>query len=184
MKSERSSKKSDATRFVVTFVGAALFALLVVVALVTTYGASGTYLFKQVVLDPSLLEEAPSKGTPFVSNKIEFVLADKLGKQWGRYAVSVASYRAFYHKVKNVRSIPKLNDRLVGQFALVASSTLTLFVQKEGKDLFSQIEFLDEGDAFRVRRPADLETDLEWIYFYYPGIYKTVTELFAPQGDL
>ena len=158
-------------------------AFLVVTALVYYFGSSGTYLLRTILISPEVLEKVSftRSDSKFVFNKIEFVRAHSQGKGWGRFGVSVQSYAEFYKKVANERSLPVLTDEMLQQFKWITPSTLTISVRaRDAEAIFQQVQFLDQGDIFRVQLHRDRQQE-EWVYFSYPGIYKIVTELFSPE---
>lgn len=189
-------KRPREVRNVILMLGSSIFvAFLAVVILVYYLGSSGTYLLRNILISPETLQRTSfvhydpktSKEARFIFNKIEFVRAQSQGRQWGRYAVSRASYAEFYKKVANERSLPLLTDERVQQFDLIVPSTLTIFVR--GRDnfntsgdgiLFQQVQFLDQDDLFRVELPPGRYGKDQWVYFRHPGIYKIVVQLFAP----
>lgn len=189
MKKERR----EVQNLILMFSSAVFVAFLVVVGVVYYFGSSGTYLLRNILVSPETLEKVsfkdydPQTGKQgrFVFNKIEFVRAGMQGREWGRFAVSKQSYAEFYRRVSSQRSIPMLTDEIVAQFEQIAPSTLTIFARmgENGETIFQQVQFLDQGDLFRVqlRHPIERRSPRdEWIYFRYPGIYQEVVKLFAP----
>ncbi|MFZ0564969.1 MAG: hypothetical protein WAM28_02090 [Chlamydiales bacterium] len=168
-------------------------AFLITVIIVYYFGSSGTYLLRNILVDPNVvMEEASfkSKRTPFIFNKIDFVHEQSEKGKKEQFSVSAKNYTHFYSKVAKAKSLPALTEETVKQFEWIPSSTLILFVRSrdhlelnEEETVFQQIQFLDQGDIFRVQLPKNCNNDSheeEWVYFSYPGIYKEVMELFAP----
>jgi hypothetical protein len=188
-----TKKTRREVRNLILMLSSAVFvAFIAVVGAVYYLGASGTYRLRDVLASPRTLENisfADSKSTAsgresFVFNKIEFVSADMHGRNWGRFAVSLESYAAFYDRVSHERSVPIVTEDMIAQFSRIVPSTLTIFVTEKGyENIFQQVQFIDGGDFFRVQlrsfaQPG--EWSEMWIYFLHPGIYKEITELFAP----
>ncbi|NGX60842.1 MAG: hypothetical protein K940chlam9_00314 [Chlamydiae bacterium] len=188
-----SGKKKELQNLIILLGSSVFVGFVAVVGLLYYFGSSGTYLLRNVLISPDAIEKVPfqNKDSPFVLNKIEFETVDMQGRQWGRYAVGLESYRAFYEMVENERSVAQLTDEMLNQFQTISPSTLTIFVQSRDTTrfqgdgwVFQQVEFLDNSDLFRVyyQRGVDGEglPHEEWIYFFSPGILREVTELFAP----
>lgn len=172
-------------------------AFIFVVGLVYYFGSSGTYLMRDILVSPEALKTVLSsegvKDEMYVFNKIEFIQADKQGKEWGRFSVSWESYAAFYRDVASQRSLPVVTDEIIAQFEQTTLSTLTIFVRSRDNAasesmnspmIFQQVQFLDESDLFRVQlrsfdhRNAPVE---EWAYFRKAGIYQKADKLFTPK---
>ncbi|MCC5832149.1 MAG: hypothetical protein JJU12_03805 [Chlamydiales bacterium] len=184
--------RKEVQNLILMLSSAVFVAFIAVVALVYYFGSSGTYLLRDLLISPEALKRIsftdydPETGerSPFVFNNIEFVRAERSGRDWGRYAVSKESYEEFYKLVSQKRSIPQISDEMISQFEIVAPSTLTIFVQardnkgtREKGFVFQQVEFLDDADLFRVLMRDSPGT---WVYFTYPRAYNQVIELFAP----
>ncbi len=181
-----SKPKKEVQSLIFMLSSAVFVAFVVVVCLVYYFGSSGTYLLRDILISPDALKRISftEEDSSFVFNKIEFVRADSHGREWGRFAVSKQSYEAFYKLVAHERSLPRISDEMIQQFAIIVPSVLTIMVQARDNEgargsgsFFQQVEFLDNEDLFRVQMRDSGET---WIYFSYPGIYNKVVELFAP----
>lgn len=189
-----NKQKKQVLSLVLMLSSAVIVAFLVVAWIVYYYGSSGTYLLRNVLISPKSLESisfaGPDvKGQSFIFNKIEFVQAEAHGQGWARYSVSKESYTEFYHSVANERSLPLISDELIRQFETLPLSTLTIFVQaldNQGKahqevSLFQEVDFLNDGDYFRVLLRDEAET---WVYFRAEGIYNKITQLFASRQNV
>lgn len=173
--------KREVRNLIILIASSLIVAFGVVVGILYYASSHGTYRANQVLVSGEKTNSSNQEShTPYVYNKIEFVHADRQGKGWGRYAVSQRAYEEFYKKVRNARSLHKLSDQEVAGFEQGMPSTLTLHGQ--GGKIYSQIEFLDEGDLFRVRHRTKDGSE-EWVYFRLPGIRQEVDELFRPEDS-
>lgn len=163
-------KERREVRNLILMLSSALFIVfVVVVGLVYYFGSSGTYLLRNVLISPEALER---------------VFFD--GKGASKKAVSPQSYAAFYELVASERSLPHVTDGIVAQFDQIVPSTLTIFRARDNSEkgdmVFQQIQFIDNGDLYRVQLRSlnqDKPIQEEWIYFRTPGIYKKVFKLFG-----
>lgn len=183
-------------RNLILMLSSAVFvAFLTVLGLVFYFGSSGTYLLRNILIEPRTLEKIsfsdrhPATGQQrgFIFNKIEFERVDKEGRGWGRFAVSLEGYATFYREISNERSLPVVTDEVVDQFRRIAPSSLIIFAQdsvksEERKVIFQQIQLIDGGDIFRVQLHDPASSQEEWVYFRYPGIYKKAVDLFVPDA--
>ncbi len=166
--------KKEVQNLILMLSGAVFIAFIAVVGFVYFAGPSSSCTLRNTLVSPPTED-----GGPFVVNKVEFQ-----GKRWGRVTLSQEKYGEFYRIVSKLKSIPEPSSELARQFELTTPSTLTITIQaRENKRLvqdsvyFQRVEFLDQEDVFRVQLQDGKGS---WAYFRFPGVYKTVVGLFAP----
>lgn len=69
------------------------------------------------------------------------------------------------------------------QFFKPYPATLSFQVHAENtpsvSKIFLEANFVNEGDYYRVQLRNDVGATNPWAYFYHPGIYQKVMQLFA-----
>jgi hypothetical protein len=154
------------------------------------YGPSGTYLLKNVMVSPDMINgpsfddrnPATGKVTKFVFSQIVFSYWDQGQRKWHRSFVSVDDYRLFYDKFADMKSL-EADTAAVSTFLSSPPAKLTLHARLSDKDAnktekaFQEVQFSYEGNLFRVELHTQA-TGHEWAYFYHPHIYQEVLSLF------
>lgn len=118
----------------------------------------------------------------FVLDDIEFSYYDSQIKEWKHYPIDVEKYAKFYWMVASDKSL-EMPDEIKNEFTPANLATLNLNIHDELKislqtrKVFSRIEFIKEGNYYRINLREQNSIDA-WAYFYHPGIYREVIELF------
>jgi hypothetical protein len=168
-------------------------AFAMALAMLYYYGVSGSYLAKNVLLSPEYAQVIqfndlnPRTGAPskFVFDQIEFSYYNPMLKQWKRSGVRMDQYAKFYQMIGDERSVVP-SDEVRSLFYRISPSILSLKIRTEsGADpqaaskAFIEVNFVHEGDYYRIElhEQANGSSD-SWAYFYHPGIYEKVLDLF------
>lgn len=154
------------------------------------YGPTGSYFAKNVLLSPfytstlAFNDINPKNGRleKFVFDGIEFSYFDGIKKQEIHLPVSNETYTQFYNSVASERSIPDITEEVRAQFTNHPSS-LSFKVHPEhtpeASKVFLEVNFVKEGEYYRVQLRDATGTTGTWAYFYHPNIYKEAMQLFA-----
>lgn len=173
-----------------------LCAVALTVFMLYRYNPSGRYPIKNVMIDPKILpqlsyssyDSGTRNTTRYLFDNIEFSFYNFTEKKWEKKTVSDVSYQKFYELVANERSIPDVKDQVVTLFNQQNTARLSLrlkaenFVKQTSTKGFQQIEFVNEGDYFRVEL-HDNSSQAQWAYYYYPHIYAKVINLINSGED-
>lgn len=157
------------------------------------YGPTGSYFAQNVLLSPfytstfSFDDTNPKTGRleKFVFDGIEFSYFDGNKKQEIRVPISHEAYEQFYNNVASERSIQDVADEVRIQFAHHAAS-LSFKVRpehgSESSKVFLEVNFVREGDYYRVQLRDAIGTTGTWAYFYHPQVYKEAMQLFVKES--
>lgn len=175
-------------------------AFILFLAMLHFYGPTGTYLAKNMLLSPetarllhypentlasSTNDSRSGPTTIFVFDLIEFSYYDITLKQVKRIDVDMGKYAEFYAMISNDKSLPDDSSQVKDGFIRPAAySSLIFKIRTESKalrqtpsNIFTEID-LTQGDYYRILL-RDQSAPEKWAYFYHPGIYKYVHELFT-----
>lgn len=172
-------------------IGSVLCALVFGGMLLHYYGPGGRYLAKNVLLSPHIAPglsytdrdlKTGVKGR-FSFDSIDFSYYDNSTKKWLHIPVTPSNYDAFYALVSDEKSLSEVGENIKELFEKTPSSTLSLKVHSDSEThapakSFQDIHFVSEGDYYRVELREEGAQDT-WAYFYHPGIYQEVLQLFT-----
>jgi hypothetical protein len=174
--------------------GGLLAGLLFALSILYYYNPSGSYLAKNMLLDPHQAYtlrfiEPGSKGKSegkYAFEGIYFSYFDPSLKQQKTLKISQDQYAIFYQRVANESSVENPNEEIQRTFNHTHPVTLSLKVRSVGEDLgkgaeltFYQVDFAEGSDYYRIQvRQSGAGTS--WAYFYHPGIYQETMTLFHP----
>jgi hypothetical protein len=144
--------------------------------MVMSYGPSGNYLLKNVLLSPQVAETL--KGNPVILERLEYSHWDAVKKQWRTQSISFEQYQAFYELVNGDQSLI-VTPEILDAFYRTHPSSLNLFVRSETdphsrSKPFQRVQFADNSEHFRVELHMDVKDESEkWAYFYHPNLDAT-----------
>lgn len=188
-----AEQKKEVRNLVVVVLSGIGLAFFVTLMTLNCYGPSGTYIAKNILLEPQLLEKLNYNDTNsktggmsrFVFNEIEFSYYDSSQKQWRRIKIPHNLYQQFYTAVANDRSILNFPKEMENKFTQSPSPTLTLSVRTESPaewqqevKVFQEVNFLPQDNYFRIQLHEQNKTG-NWAYFYRQNIYSEVMHLFV-----
>ena len=165
-------------------------AILLALLFLYYYNPSGTYLARNVLLSPesaaaisfNQLNRKSGGVSRFVFDDVEFTFFNKVQKSLKTVHVDLNQYNQFYQMVGSLRSVEP-TDEILSSFSKPNGSTLALKIRPENNQTaaktFIAVNFVNEGDYFRIELHEQSSTG-NWAYFYYPGIYQKVIDLFVP----
>lgn len=159
------------------------------------YGPSGQYVAGHVLLDPTIMEQIhyqdlqPGRGRKvhLSFDHIEFSSSDSQKNQGQPSIIPLETYQSFYTLVALEKSLKQVDQEVQNDFHQSQTSILTIHMRaKEGQDhdinkIFQVVQFVPE-DYFRVQLHEKSEG--EWAYFYQPGLYHKIMQLFTPSTNL
>jgi len=173
------------------------FGILIASATLYRYNPSGSYQANNVLLDPEntytlrFVEPGPkgkSEGK-YIFEGMYFTHFDSNTRQQSSVNVSKEKYAAFYNLIGKESSIVEPGVEIVSLFNRNHPAFLALKVRPLGEDLskgieqtFSRIEFVDDGDYYRVQLRQSAP-GAEWIYFNHPKIYQEAHKIFSQTHD-
>jgi hypothetical protein len=191
------SKRKQIRNLLVVIGSGVMTGFAIVLILLYNYNPSGSYLAKNVLLSPELAQTLSFKdsnpktgGTSlFVFDVIEFSYYDNIKKQWKNVHVDGNQYMRFYQVINNEKSLLEVTDDVRNLFNKGNMATLLLKVRTEShaawqatSKVFTEVNFVGEGDYYRVGLHEQNPSN-PWAYFYHPGIYRQVLEIFVPKSS-
>lgn len=156
------------------------------------YNPEGTYLAKNVLLDPEnaytlRYVEPGAKGKSdnrYVFEGAYFSFFDTRFNEMRNFPVSKQKYAEFYNHIGNEKSMGESASHIESVFNHPHSAFLSVKIRRIGEDAakgvdstFSRIDFAYEGDYYRIQLRQSAPGG-EWAYFHHPHIYKEVMDLF------
>lgn len=159
-------------------------------AMLYHYGFSGEYVAKNVILSPESILKMMSKGEnaksdavlPFGFDHMEYSYYDTSLKQYKRSRVEVGKYARFYEMIGNDSSV-EMNSEIQKTLKQTNPAMLSIYVRPLNKNsfqgtpqMFNEIDFIAD-DFYRVSLRSQ-DGPEGWVYFYHPGVYKDIKELF------
>lgn len=166
--------------------------VILAVVMLYYYNPSGSYLAKNVLLDPdsaySLRYVEPGakakSDNRYVFDGAYFSYYDPELNQVRPIPVDKEKYAEFYKSVANESSLVEPDSHIEALFSQPQPAVLSLKVRRVGEDaskgaesVFSRIEFAYEGDFYRIQLRHSAPGN-EWAYFYHPKIYRQLMALF------
>lgn len=160
--------------------------------MIVYYGPSGSYLVRNALLSPDLIQnltynETLSKNgasSTYVFDKIEFSYFDETEKKWIKLIVPIELYRSFYQRIESEKSLLDMPDDVVNETFKNTPASLSLIVHAQNNSVmtqtFQEVQFPKNGDYYRITlREQTSKPSGSWIYYYHPGIYKEALQLFT-----
>lgn len=81
------------------------------------------------------------------------------------------------------RSLPDISEEVKTSFYKQNPATLSFKVHPENMPaspkVFLEVNIVNEGDYYRVQLRNASGATGAWAYFYHPGIYRTMMQIFA-----
>ncbi len=192
MPKDHQSSSSQIKNFLSVIIGGSLCGLLVVLGLLYTYGPTSTYLAKNVILSPEVLEKmwyntssASTQGqmARFSFKEIEFLHFDQDTSAWNSQELSIKTYGEFYQLVKGDKGSSE-NEELKTLFDQTPVATILIKASTNGgaafrsiDENFQQIEFSSDGQAYRVELKENDKAE-SWAYFPHDNIYNKIMKIF------
>lgn len=192
MNHQHSRANREIRNILLILSAAVLFAVLLCVYMIYTYGPSGQYTVSNALIAPSVAETMdffePSAGKTsarYVLDSINFSYYDREKKQVEKRALSPKIYEEFYDNIASDKSIPHASNDIeklftspfIAKLVITVRNVNALQRQTELKT-FQQVQFLEGSDYFRIQlHQQDIRE--HWIYIYHPGIYRDVINLFV-----
>lgn len=153
-----------------------------------TYGPSGVYIVKNVMLSPSFIEKI-SFDSQTVSGKSERLHYDKTEffywqpekMIWIKKPVTLEAYQKFFTQHEDEKSIA-VSDKILASFQTPPAAKLISTVvnddQSAPSKIFQEVHFAQSGGFYRVEL-IEQNSEISWAYFYSPNIYQSVQETFS-----
>lgn len=193
MTDRRDSSKTKQIKVLLGVLGAGLITgLLFALGLLYYYNPSGSYVAKNVLLDPEnayslrFVEPGPkakSEGK-YVFEGVNFTFFNLQTKIPKTVSIKQEQYKEFYSLIANDKSIVTPSLEIQSLFSSHQQAVLALKVRSVSEDVskgieltFSEIDFLTEADYYRVHLRQS-GPGSEWIYFYHLGIYQKALNIF------
>lgn len=189
MAEKNHSLKSKEIKILLSVLVAGLVAgVLMVFFMLYHYNPTGSYLAKNVFLDPenaySLRYTEPGtkdkQDNRYAFEGVYYTHFDRELKKRETIPVAKAKYAQLYNLIANDQSIKEPTSYIEGLFNPSHSAALLLKVHPVGEDaskgaesIFSRIDFAFGGDYYRIRLRQSVPGN-EWAYFYHPNIYREV----------
>lgn len=189
---DQQSSHKQIRNFLIVLFGGSLFGLLIVLALIYSYGPSTTYIAKNVLLSPEVLKKmwytassASTRGevSRFSFREIAMVHFNRHNSAWESKKIDLNNYSQFYHLVKNDQGSSD-NEELRLLFQKNPAATIIIIAETPVKqsarmirENFQKIEFSQNGEAYRVELKEGGEKDI-WAYFQHDNIYNEAMKIF------
>lgn len=191
------AEKNDSLKFkqikvLICVLGAGLGAgILMAMLMLHYYNPTGTYLVKNVLLDPEnayalrYVEPSPKGNSDnrYVLEGAYFSYYDPQRRMKQSIPLSKKKYEEFYHLIADEKSLVEADKQIEGLFNQPTTAALTLKVRRTAEDaskgidsVFSRVDFAYEGNYYRIQIRQSAPGN-EWAYFYHPGIYREMTTL-------
>jgi hypothetical protein len=186
------SKEKQIRNLLLVFGGGIAFAFLFAAFMLYHYSPTGKYYVKNTVLAPDVLDKLAFKDTStktgassrYVFDQMEFSYYDTSKKQWIKLTVSKENYAQLYHMISDEGSLMEVPEDVVSLFNYYPASLVTT-VRSENKTsqessikTFQEVYFANKSDYFRIAL-QEQGVGMHWVYFYHPGIYQKVINLFV-----
>lgn len=195
---EQNSAREQVQSFLLVIFTAVASATAFVFFLVYYYGPEGSYIAKNILLSPEVMENlnytdvdrGSGLSSRYVFDKVEFLHFDKYEGKWSRQAVDRSDYASFYATIANAKSILEDEADVAGAFAGYDQASLLLYVipkstfasGKEGSKVFQEVHFAKNGDLFRIELHSE-KMGGGWVYFRQADIYSDVTRHFVQKNE-
>lgn len=157
------------------------------------YGPSGRYLAHNTLLAPNLITKLdyndtnPKTGgsSRFVFEDILFSFYDSAAKQKRVLHISPEQYAQFYKLITNDKSLENAPQDVITSFYTEKIASLIIKVRTESHaawqdetKTFQQVDFVPEGDLYRIELHEEKSAPDFWVYFNHPDIYRKVLNTF------
>lgn len=195
---EQNSAREQVKSFLLVIFTAVASATAFVFFLVYYYGPEGSYVPKNILLSPEVMESlsytdvdrGSGLSSRYIFDKIDFLYFDKYEGKWTQGEVDRLDYASFYGMIANTKSIVGDEAELSGAFAGYGQASLLLHVipkntlasGKEGRKVFQEVHFASDSDLFRIELHSE-KMGGGWVYFRYPNIYSEVTRRFVQKNE-
>lgn len=157
--------------------GGVLCAGLLAGWMIYKYNPSGSYVARNVLLAPKMMEGLSFKEG---KQKLEFEGIDYSysdGKRMQHVNLPQNLYSRFYNNVESERSLTEVPERIIAGFNSPQTGKMVLRVKSDkGSQSLQEIEFLPQGDYFRVRLRESAANE-RWVYYYHPQIVQEIERL-------
>ena len=152
------------------------------------YGPPGTYQLKNVMIEPGHFKHlsysdknsGKEKAGRYSFEEILFDLWDPEYKKWIKKSVPLEQYRMFYQRNADEKSL-EASEQVERLFRLHHPARLTVNVSEQNEKgnfkIFQEVQFV-QGDYFRIELREQRTNGVNWVYFYKPGIYLEVKDIF------
>ncbi|MGZ3633393.1 MAG: hypothetical protein ACXU9U_02905 [Parachlamydiaceae bacterium] len=170
------SAKAQIRNLLVVIGAAIITSLLMTAWMVRSYGPTGTYSLKNVLLAPQTMFAMTS--SPLVFDHIEYAAWDFSTHRWNRKTETIEEYQSLFAKLENRQNEPSI-AQAEEAFSRQDPTILTILVRFQNASLqtFQKIQLV--SDYVRVELHADqLNEKSKWVYFYYSPIHKLATSIF------
>lgn len=183
-----NSKTKQIKSLLCVFGAGLITAILLSLALLYYYSPPGTYLAKNVLLMPqnvanlSFVDPATKSKERVIFDQFDFSYYDAKAKRRVIIEISQGQYTRFYELVQNEKSLMAVEESIIQGFQQGSQASLALMVGNNAhtyKSVFSEVEFSNQGDYYRVQLRQQNSSGDDWAYFYHPGIYQKVITLFT-----
>lgn len=188
----KKNTRNEILKVTTLFFSAILSAILFAGYMIYYYGPSGIYLAENVILSPSMMDKINYKDSHpktgqlvrFIFNSIEFSYFDKVSGNLRQFPVDEATYEEFYRLIQSAKGSESIMGEIQEQFDRGLASNLSIMMQTEERvsppttKVFQVIQFV-ESDYFRVQLLQGDNNPNPWVYFYQPGVYQKIMQLFT-----
>jgi hypothetical protein len=186
------AKKSEVRKLLSVIIAAVFFAFLIAFLGVYYLGPSGRYSARNVLLNPEVAfklnyndyNQKTGGESRFVLDSIEYAYYLPEVGSWKKKGIDQETYQKFYRLIESDTSIREISEDVINLFRVPPPASLILYVHtesdaswQEARKIFQQIDFLDKEGYYRIELREDA-SGAQWAYFYHPGIYQKVTQLF------
>lgn len=192
---QEKTRNQDIRNILVVLGSAVFCACLLAGVFLYYYNPSGRYDAGNTLLDPAIIDSInyqdvhPSTGAKirYSFDNMEFSYVNSQNKNVHLPLEGIESYQAFYSLVGSLQSIVNVGHEIQTLFLKPPYSVLTINLRsaqgnsKENNKVFQVVQFVPE-DYFRVQLHG--KNDGEWAYFYQPGLYQKIMELFTRHSTL
>jgi len=145
------------------------------------YNPEAHYVVKNALLSPQTLKlikkPRPGKRESTNSEHLYFSYQDPISKKNLSNPIDLDVYQKFYQLISEDQSLNNLPPDLPGSFDQRPAASLILNVanNQDEDQKFQEIQFLPQGDYYRVQLREAQTT--RWIYFYHAHIYDKAMDL-------
>lgn len=155
------------------------------------YGPGGHYLMGNILLNPSIIEKINYQDKDsetglkvhFMFDRTTLSYFDPKSSAIKQKKISSEEYKSFYARVSSDKSLEVIPPQVIELFQHSESFLLTTLMQvaefsKTSKrtQVFQEVQILKE-DYYRLYLLGEGDRK-EWVYFFHPGIYKQLNQVF------
>lgn len=188
----QESKNKEIRNLLFVIFSGILGAFAVALGMLYYYNPNGSYLAGNVLLSPESTQVLrfndvnPKTGatSKFVFDQVEFSYFDAKLKQRRNLSVDRDNYVKLFQSISSDRSleatdeIKNLFNKDPSKLVLKIRSETNVAANAISKP-FIEVDFANEGDYYRIELHEENSLD-SWAYFYHPGIYSKVFNIFIP----